>query len=122
MGKRKPQYTKTNNGIRVQLTKNKEALIDEADLPKIEPFLWCASEQGKHRRYYAISRSKGPKVWMHRLIMDCPASHVVDHINGDGLDNRRSNLRIVLYEENQKYAAHKTNSRPKALVKEEPFL
>ncbi len=37
---------------------------------------------------------------MHRLIMDCPDGMDVDHINGDGLDNRRENLRIVTRSQN----------------------
>lgn len=37
---------------------------------------------------------------MHRLILSAGEGDIVDHINGDGLDNRRSNLRIVTTQQN----------------------
>ena len=37
---------------------------------------------------------------MHRLIMQPSPDMVVDHINGDGLDNKRENLRIVTHGQN----------------------
>lgn len=38
---------------------------------------------------------KGGEIMLHRMILSCPAGHYVDHINGNKLDNRRENLRIV---------------------------
>lgn len=40
------------------------------------------------------------KVRMHRLIMNCPSELQVDHINGNGLDNRRDNLRLATNKQN----------------------
>lgn len=44
---------------------------------------------------YARAVINGKKIFMHRLIMDCYDEKIVDHINGNKLDNRRENLRIT---------------------------
>jgi len=49
---------------------------------------------------YAAADIGGHRVYLHRWIMGSPATKHVDHINGDKLDNRRSNLRIVTASEN----------------------
>lgn len=67
--------------------KNKHlyALVDDEDYEKLSDVKWYLHEKG-----YAInSRSKR----MHRLVNGTPKGKQTDHINGDKLDNRRSNLR-----------------------------
>lgn len=77
------------------LTQGKVALISTIDFP-ISQYKWCVD--GK----YASTTIKGKKVLMHRLIMNVPESMEVDHIDGNGLNNRRSNLRVCTRSQNGK--------------------
>lgn len=75
------------------------ALIDLADLGKVRQFTWHI--RGHHRRRYAYTNIPGQGATsMHRLVMDAPPGLEVDHKNGDGLDNRRSNLRPATHSQN----------------------
>ena len=58
--------------------------------------------------YSNIERNKG--VSLHRLLMDAPPDKEVDHIDGDPLNNRKSNLRLVTREENRKNMATQRRS------------
>lgn len=75
----------------VQLNKNKIALVDEEDFIKVREFCWTLNSSG-----YAVVYSKVQFMYMHRLVLNLSKSDElsVDHINGDKLDNRKSNLRI----------------------------
>lgn len=77
----------------IPLTQGKVALIDDRDYPTVLQHRWCAAKLGNI--YYAHALIDGHTASMHRLIMGNPPGISVDHINGDGLDNRRSNLRLA---------------------------
>ncbi len=83
----------------INLTKNLIAVIDDADLASVSNHKWTAVI-GKGTAY-ARSFINGDTVQLHRFLLGkIPAGMVVDHINGDGLDNRRENLRVVTNSEN----------------------
>lgn len=85
----------------VPLTRGMEAVIDAADVPMVAQYTWFASEQGDGRFYARASLDWKPSLYLHRYLMGVEASDViVDHVNGDTLDNRRSNLRIATNSEN----------------------
>ena len=84
----------------ISLTRGKHAIVDAADYPALAKYKWYAQGEPGSRRFYAARTHKGRAIWMHRQIMKPPKGMVVDHINGNGLDNRRCNLRICTQLEN----------------------
>lgn len=83
------------------LSQGKVALVDAEDWGLVFEFRWHAFLI--HRSWYAAAGNiKGhPKrQYLHRLIMGNPAGLEVDHINGDGLDCRRENLRVARHGQN----------------------
>lgn len=83
--------------------------VDVADYPVIKDYRWRILRQkrdGYTKKYvtahvYENKDWTTPKiVYLHRLIMKPAGGLVVDHISGDGLDNRRSNLRVVTKSQN----------------------
>lgn len=85
-------FIDVNNIVHIKLTKNKEALVDKDDLEKVLKYRWFARFT-KTDVVYATAhckRTKGEHIQMHQLIMGLKN---IDHINGNGLDNRKENLR-----------------------------
>lgn len=95
--------------IEIPLTHGKVALIDAEDYELVSRYKWQAYKG--RRTYYSQATVKGvggkkTTVKMARVILGLndPSIHV-DHINGDGLDNRRSNLRHATQIENARNRA-----------------
>ena len=85
------------------LTQGKVALVDDEDYEYLNQFNWFASKN--FNTYYATrgTRKDGKKVSvpMHRVILNVSTGKHIDHINHDGLDNRKINLRICTISQNQ---------------------
>lgn len=79
----------------IQLSQGLVALIDEADMKKVEGLQFCATKGTS--TWYAVSREVGP---LHRFLMDAPTDMLVDHKDHNGLNNRRENLRICTQRQN----------------------
>lgn len=89
----------------IPLTQGKVAIIDAADLELVLGCKWQATKSGRNHYAYSVRGA------MHRLIAGAERGQVVDHINGDTLDNRRSNLRICAIKENCRNRATNTNNK-----------
>ena len=76
--------------ITIPLTLGQQAIISEPDLSLIAPHSWHARPRRDRKGFYAVNNSG---IRMHRLLLGVWDKRIVDHINGDGLDNRRENLR-----------------------------
>jgi hypothetical protein len=97
----------------IQLTRGKFAIVDSEDCEWLSKFKWNAHERG--RTWYARRVASAKTVFMHRAIMEHHGydltSGEVDHINGDGLDNRKSNLQVISHAENiRKSRVQKNNT------------
>lgn len=79
----------------IPLTQGKFAIVDAEDYERLMQHKWYYSKKGYAMRGIRnMSLSKGYKnVIMHREVNNTPDGMITDHINGNKLDNRRSNLR-----------------------------
>lgn len=99
----------------VELTQGYVAFVDAADAYLIADYSWHARACSKGRVYAvtnAITDDSGKRspIQMHRVITDAPAGRIVDHRDGDGLNNRRANLRVATQKENTWNTGPRRNS------------
>lgn len=94
----------------IPLTQGKVALVDDADYEAVSQFKWHAVKMG--RRFYAaraLPRANGKQVieFMHKFLV--PGAPKIDHRDGDGLNNQRSNLRPATTRQNGQGFRRKAN-------------
>jgi hypothetical protein len=77
------------------------ALVDDADWERLSAYRWHAIP-GRGKVYAARSDGRGRKIRLHREVTQAPAGMVVDHIDGDPLNNTRANLRVCTQGQNVK--------------------
>jgi len=96
----------------ISLHQGAVAIVDDADYEWLNQWRWSVAMAGN--TYYVTRlkwqgmNTKPVFISMHRLIMNAPKGARIDHINGKGFDNRRSNLRFCTAVENSR---HQTLSR-----------
>ena len=100
---------------RIKLTQGKYAIVDDNDYDRVSQYKWCAVYiKGT---WYATRRAndENPYKPMHRFILKAKKGEEVDHINRNGLDNRKQNIRICDRETNLKNRKIWGNSRYKGV-------
>lgn len=86
------------------------AIIDAEDIDKLAGFKWGLSDK-YHVRGSRMNNGKREQIKLHRLITNVPKGLCVDHINGNPLDNRKSNLRICTQTQNSYNSARQKNNK-----------
>jgi len=85
---------------KIKLTQGYFAKVDDSDFELLNEYKWSLLKS--HTNHFYARRSSlvnGKVILMHRLLLNYPTCS--DHINGDGLDNQRHNLRECTFRENQ---------------------
>jgi len=100
----------------IPLSKGKFAQVDDSDFDMLSKFKWFAYDIG-NSTYAARSVLKDGKrtsIYMHRVILELSDTSVYcDHIDGDGLNNTRNNLREATPMQNQRNSKSRKNSSSK---------
>ena len=84
----------------IPLTRGKYAVVDAADYEWLSQWKWCAGGKGYAERWSRNASGHRIKIGMHSLIIGIKPGYEPDHVNGDRLDNRRSNLRHATRSQN----------------------
>lgn len=105
----KPQ--KTNEIIidgdvaQIKMAHGLVALIDKNDVGLVQAYNWHAHTiKGSNyvRCHGGMQDGRPLKIYLHRLLLNPSGGQVIDHVDGDGLNNQRSNLRTATVGQNSK--------------------
>jgi len=80
-----------------------KVLVDDEDFDLVKNYKWSLVKGTKTS--YATARINGKAIYMHRWIMSPPLNMEIDHIDHNGLNNRKNNLRISDISENRRNRA-----------------
>lgn len=86
----------------IPLTQGEFAFVSDKDFKGVSQYKWCLSynpKLGPHK--YAVAKIDGKQVGMHRFILGQPVGKVVDHRDGNGLNNVRRNIRPATHSQNR---------------------
>lgn len=91
---------------KIKLTQGMFALVDDMDFEYLNQWKWHYNKgrgQGRAQRSTSRKSIEGKtSIFMHRIIMNVPKDMQIDHKNGNGLDNRKENLRVCTNMENNR--------------------
>lgn len=92
----------------IKLTQGQSTIVDDSDYDMLMDFKWSADNDGYH--FYAKTKRNYTILCMHRLVANASKGQIVDHVNGDTLDNRKCNLRIVSHQSNMRNMVRRKKS------------
>ena len=89
------------------------ALVSDEDYEWLSQWNWSAVSTQRRNGGYAMrtDNRSGKTILMHREILNAPEGIGVDHVNGNGLDNRRENLRLVTVQQNRQNRSRGRNNQ-----------
>lgn len=103
----KTKYYLYDDHVEGITSSGKRFIFDREDFDKVSAHSWTPSRNG-----YLVCTYKRKNIRLHRFIVNCNDKNmVVDHINGDIYDNRRSNLRITTQKNNARNAKVSKNNK-----------
>lgn len=102
------KFIKEQDVLKIITKQGDIILADKQDAPLLTPHSWCVSKTG-----YAVARINKKTVRMHRLILGLAQGEesVVDHKNGNTLDNRRENIRVCNRSQNMRNVKTSKNNK-----------
>lgn len=84
----------------IPLSQGKNAIVDAEDFERINQWNWSASSYRGKFRACRFTERNGRPTFMHHVILGIPHDTMIDHKSGDGLDNRKQNLRRCSNQQN----------------------
>lgn len=100
----------------IKITRNRVALVDDEDYGYLNQHKWTAQRNRNGGVYYAVRRIGNKHISMHRVIMKITDPKIfVDHIDHEGLNNRKYNLRLCSNSDNKKNVRSRIGSTSKYL-------
>lgn len=95
----------------IKLTSGDTVLISDCDFDRVSKYKWSYKKY-KNQTYVRRSTAHGKPILLHHFIIGTPdKGKVVDHVNGNGMDNRRENLRFATRSQNAMNAKGKAGSK-----------
>jgi virulence-associated protein VapD len=95
----------------IELSSNQKAIVDEESFEYLKQFNWYFDGKYAARALWNRETKKETKIYMHRDLLKAEKGKIIDHINGDKLDNRLCNLRFATTQQNSMNQTTRTHPK-----------